>query len=360
MDHVRKFVLLPADAASRIGTIPNVHQIHGKTNLSSMESILADPNKPIDLQVLEYNQQQQEYLQHKKHLDQPLRFGIHSEPVTVAEGGKPEHVLLAALNYFQHSHSVRQRAIRLGQFLQTVDRLGWTNNGEITVNGNPIPNSNLTALIEDVVTDRVSRYPIGSGELAALLQEERVPANVVAERIGRYIPPAARGQQQFHGRIERDRDSIFSPPSFLASPAVSIQSRPRRRTLPPGDESRSSVAGPSSQRDDYHDPLNAGDVAGAIYPETPAALGTRSRADPRSRVQGRNLSEQFQNIEGSARQRVHESRSTTTRSRSKGKQSVKVQQQQQQQRNDDYDDDDDDDDDDEKQNGEGLIRWEYY
>jgi hypothetical protein len=200
MEHTRKFVLLPSDA-SRLGAFPNVHAVHGDALSAGMGNILDNKQMPDDRKLWYYQQQQQNFMAHKQYMDQPIKFSLEGgegdagqpqaqAPAPAAAIGvdKPQEVLHSVVNFFQGSQLQQRKAEALARFLNTVDRLGWTTRGEITVNGRVVPNSNLTVLMNDVMSYKNSSHPAGSVEFSELLKASGVPHKLVSERSGFYRP----------------------------------------------------------------------------------------------------------------------------------------------------------------------------
>jgi hypothetical protein len=192
MEYTKKFVLVPAEAGSIMGAVQSPHSIHA-TALSENLGQIANVKsvKSVEQQNREYNQELNSLLFQKKVLNQPLKFAITGED---EQESKPQSVLQASVNFFQTNRNLNQSADNLARFFNTVEALDWNRRGEIIVNGNVIPKSNLTTLMNDILSSRYSLNPIGSDELAPLLISAGLPNQFIGERSGKYskIRPPAR------------------------------------------------------------------------------------------------------------------------------------------------------------------------
>src|ERR671923_1674087 len=146
-NNAKKFVLLSADAASRIGNMPNLHQIQKDSIGQRMSNILDNPDLPSDQKMVKYMQEFQRYLIQKKQLDEPLKFNIGSENEPDPVGGKSVPVIQAAVNTFQYNNNDRDVAGRLARELMNAEGFSWNDRGEIAVDGRTVPGSSLASLL---------------------------------------------------------------------------------------------------------------------------------------------------------------------------------------------------------------------
>jgi hypothetical protein len=57
--------------------------------------------------------------------------------------------------------------------------LSWTNNGEIVIDGEKVPNSNIVDLIHNFSRSRKRAPVVGAVELATILKKENVPRECI-------------------------------------------------------------------------------------------------------------------------------------------------------------------------------------
>jgi len=78
--HVRKFVLVPAEALARIANpMPDVHRTYADAAQRNMQSVLERGHIPADIRKVLYTQELIDYLTQKKILEQPVRLSIEEE-----------------------------------------------------------------------------------------------------------------------------------------------------------------------------------------------------------------------------------------------------------------------------------------
>jgi hypothetical protein len=238
MEYTNKFVLINADAASRIGQIPNVNKIYTDAMSASLSKLPNRSDIPVEFQNQEYNRQQHQYLFQKDHFNKPIKFSIGEE---VDENEiKPQNILHAATNFFQIEAIQAQRAQNLARFLNTLERLNWNRRGEISIDNTVIPGSNLTTLMNDILSNRYSNSPIGSDELADLLVEAQIPRQYVAERSGKYRGAAAphrRTPEVLLPRVQSriNRQNVIDPGEGTSTGTVTRGSLPSSSARTRGD-----------------------------------------------------------------------------------------------------------------------------
>jgi hypothetical protein len=217
MEHARKFVLLPQESASRFGVSPHPHKVQSDVVSTHMGRMLDRKDLSNDQKVTSFNQAHQRFLIHKQYLDQPLKFSIESE-----RENKPQDVLHAAVNLFQLTEGRKQKAENLAKYLNIVEGLDWNSRGEISVRGQTIPSSSLTALMIDVLNPSAGYKPVGSDQFAELLKQTRLPPNIIGDVSGRYAGPRT-------PKTPRYQQLMTPPPSSAKSayqPSTSGKSYP--------------------------------------------------------------------------------------------------------------------------------------
>src|SRR5271170_2002547 len=188
----RKFILMPHGAVARFGS--NIHRDNIQEAKANILDILDDPDIPDDFKLARYRQQKQSMLAHKQILEQPLKIGIHNADSMVE--GRPTDALQAAIYSAGPNHITAQN---LGNFLNGVDGLSWNNRGEVIIDGQYIPGSSLSMLLQDVIDPAPTANPRGSNLFAQVLRRAQVPRQLVRETTNKYVNPThlpARQSQQ--------------------------------------------------------------------------------------------------------------------------------------------------------------------
>jgi len=150
-----------------------------------MSSILDRKFVPDAVKKEQFVQQQQDYFIRKRYLDQPVNVYGFDDPERGPTGKTPS-VLQSAANSFDMN---RELVSNLGAFLANVPGIEWNTLGEVSIDGQPpITGSSLRALMNDVVSQAPTRYPLGSDRFSRVLRRERIPQNLVRETSGNYRP----------------------------------------------------------------------------------------------------------------------------------------------------------------------------
>jgi hypothetical protein len=265
-DKVRKYVLVPPEVLSRMSG--SAFSTSGSSSSSSrhpyteyeVRRARGDESRENMFRLLErqfatdaekyalYTQELQEYLDHKRFLEQPMKLSLDESSSAAAaaaaaaarSGGldKSPGVLQAAVNAF---HVNREQARQLADLMTYSPRLGWNSRGEIYVDGRLIPNSNVTRLMQDLVQTRSGRpiftaanvVPEGRAEFAQALGQTGVAnqtPGAIDNRLRLLTPehfhtpsastPAPQQQQQQQQQEERQASvRLVTPQSFLSAPS---------------------------------------------------------------------------------------------------------------------------------------------
>jgi hypothetical protein len=78
----------------------------------------------------------------------------------------------------------RQRARHLVAHLkENIERIQWTDFGELVYHGQPIPNSHIADLLYDLSKPVSAKRPVGSWEFLKLLKQTNVPKQYIADKV---------------------------------------------------------------------------------------------------------------------------------------------------------------------------------
>jgi hypothetical protein len=233
MSHVRRFVFVPSETLSRIGTSPNYQQIHGDSVHAGAYNILARKDGvPDDIKFTQFAQEQQRYLDQKKVLDQPLKLSIESE-----DDGKNPAVLQTFVNAYERFPRLQTRLRQLADFVRTVQGLRWNRTGEIEIDGVLIPGSNIGALMHDIITPAASMNPTGQEQFASVLLRSNIPRNIMGSEVSEEemeSPFSASTPRRPRSTLPPDFHPTVPPPQpFLLPPSRAFNfSTPYDRNQP--------------------------------------------------------------------------------------------------------------------------------
>jgi hypothetical protein len=224
----RKFVLVPSEVVSRMQSVyPNVHRVQGDIARDNMSRVLETQYADDAEKYAQLVQEQQQYMTHRRALEQPLRFGIEDGDTGVGGStrvGKLEDVLHAAVNSIPpHQGRVRDMA----RFLMATPNLEWNNRGEVYTDGVLIPNSSLSRLMSDSIhrehQQQQQRHPLAA------------PAVFPIEPVGRneFDSVLNRARTVGVGQIYNAATPQPRPHStFFGSASSSFSGTPQRTTVP--------------------------------------------------------------------------------------------------------------------------------
>lgn len=166
---MRKAFLVPAEMTQSVK--PMDRTLEGLD--SEMMSIIENPDIPMDVKVLKYNQILQRYKFLQTERNKPYKIDIeeisHNTALNSIMKGMPEtKIPLAKL---------------LTDFIMKQGNIQVEENGEISVNGSRIYNSNIIDLVHDLIRDRKNNPPpVGIETLAKALKLSNVPLEYIGNK----------------------------------------------------------------------------------------------------------------------------------------------------------------------------------
>jgi hypothetical protein len=127
----------------------------------------------------------------------------------------------------------RQRVRHLVAHLKAnIERIQWTEFGELVYHGQAIPNSHIADLLYDLRKPVSAKRPVGSSEFLKLLKQTNVPRQYIAKKL--------RISEMDAERVKFEEDTVSPrivldkipplPPSPVIPERVPVAPVPRRQT----------------------------------------------------------------------------------------------------------------------------------
>jgi hypothetical protein len=236
MQHAIKSVLVPPELFWRLD----------KRNLSdldkSMHEILFDTQMSDEDKWKLYSQSLQKYLHQAGEQMKPLNLPLHGWNTHDIEDPRQQqinapappspvfNVPLEALNTnldaikvvtaARMSKDIKNKACSLLKILSEGKQVVWNNLGEVTINGVPVPRSNIVDLVTNIVKSKNDTRPHGWDKFAIAVMAANVPRLFVGENL----------QRQYIEAINTPPPSV--PPPMLESPVEQHRAlRPRLKSI---------------------------------------------------------------------------------------------------------------------------------
>jgi hypothetical protein len=212
MNHAKKMVLISPDVLQRLN---NSAAAPKNETLNALENDMNNVLHASDLEDRTKWAYYQQMLQRRQHFHDEMRKPVEIPIVASSAGG---------LNALREEilRSIPKAFKTKGELL--LDRLcgneliSWDRHGTVSINGAPIPNSNIVDLVCDVVKcKKASAGPVGCAQFVEALRQINVP-------------------QEFIGNPQRRQ-----PPQQPSTPRPtfpSLSARRRRTITPPVPERR--------------------------------------------------------------------------------------------------------------------------
>lgn len=197
MEHTKKMYLVPQELFQLIEE-KRVHQVAPLTKKvgdlnQQLEETLQRSDLAPDKQMKLFDQQAQQWQTYQEKQNQPLPMSlsilpqdkakVHDSSKKGAEGGGESHLSkdsVAEDVLESIPKSMKVKAKWLLQRIKRSDVMGWTDKGELVMDGAPVPGTHLVDLINDVVRKRkTTPNATGWQEFAAGLRRLHVPQEVV-------------------------------------------------------------------------------------------------------------------------------------------------------------------------------------
>lgn len=202
MEHAKKMVLVdprmlhqPSDmtiARPELGTLGST-----LTGLDSgLRQILDRGDVPEDEKVKLYNNYLQQYLTLKR-----KQTDIYNRPTPVAVSGDkaaadaPQSDAIEDQIMASVPKTFQKPAALLLKRVKADPAMGWNARGELVVDGNSIPNSNMVDLVNDIIRKRKNFSPVGWEVFSRRLRAGNIPQDLVRnpDRLAYMVgsPPAS-------------------------------------------------------------------------------------------------------------------------------------------------------------------------
>jgi len=167
---MRKAILVPSDISK---TVKPVDETLDRLDSEMMHTI-QDANTPIDVKMIKYNQILQRYKFLQTDRDKPYRIETEENSEKLATMGN-------ILDGIPKKHLPLAKS--LTDFISKQQNIHIEDNGELTIDGTRIKNSNIIDIIHDLARDRKTHpAPVGIKHLTKALREANVPLEYIGNK----------------------------------------------------------------------------------------------------------------------------------------------------------------------------------
>jgi len=168
---MKKAILIPSDIAQVIKPVDDTL----KSLDSEMLNMISNQELPLDLKMIKYNQILQRYNFLQTERNKPYKVEIEeSHPILMKTF---DHILEGIPKKQLHI------AKSLLDFISKQQNIQVESNGELTINGMKINNSNIVDLIHDLVRDRKTHpAPAGIKQVAKALKQANIPLEYIGNK----------------------------------------------------------------------------------------------------------------------------------------------------------------------------------
>lgn len=254
MEHAKKMVLVDPRVLSEMQQANTMNITQPESGVVDMTlqglqgelaKIMNSSSLPLDEKTKLYGNYLQQFLTMKKKqtdvYNRPSQVSLSQ--VADSPPSKPETDSFEAEIIQSVPKTMQRHARLLVERVKQDPRLGWNARGELLLEGQAVPHSNMVDLINDMVRKRKNFNPLGWQDFARYLYESNVPRDLV-----RNPDRLAYMQQAFSsppsgaspGRGLLPMSTIDSAIQNLSSPGMTAR-RGRGRSLPRGAATTPSV-----------------------------------------------------------------------------------------------------------------------
>ena len=183
MKHANRMVLVPEDAMEKYEQRQRLRTSPIMTSIMGQDTVLNDILKQTDMGDAQrqkvFNANLERYLE----LRQQKENEIPTVRIAGKEASETEPEVMSGLSdeliLGNIPKTMRGRAsMLLGRLKTRPDVVSWDNTGQVVVDGEPIPQSNITDLISDAMRARKNFNPKGHKEFFRALAKMNMPKDV--------------------------------------------------------------------------------------------------------------------------------------------------------------------------------------
>ena len=207
---MKRMVLVPEDAVNRyeqrqrLETSPIMsNMIHKNTQMSNIlqrESMSDDQKQKL------FNAELERYLELRQQKDSHISSVRVIDNEKEQQQAQPETQLSDAVVVEPVPKTMRPRATALLNWLKTrPEVVTWDKTGQVKIEGETIPDSNISDLVSDAMRSRKNFNPTGSREFFQALSKLNVPKDLVRNQ---------ERWKQLMGETSSARATPRSPPRF--------------------------------------------------------------------------------------------------------------------------------------------------
>jgi len=176
MNHTKKMILVPHDSVARLHDTPTSSP---QTQMSSLDTemsyIMRKQYADDSEKWKKYNEVLQRYLFFANESRKPLEISL-----SVPEGKKQTESSLRQQVMSVVPKTYKAQALRIFDYLsQHGSTVTWDSTGAVTLNGAPVPHSNILELISDLTRFRRHFEPIGVTTFTQALAQMNIPLDLI-------------------------------------------------------------------------------------------------------------------------------------------------------------------------------------
>jgi hypothetical protein len=168
---MKKAILVPSEFGQHVRPIDE-----SLSNIDSeMMRIMQMQQVPMDVKMRNYNQLLQKYMTMKNIRNQPIKLEVDDG----------ESSMLVSENEVLDGIPATKKEIArlLFNFIRKQDNITIARNGEVTINGKRIPESNIVDLVHDTIRDRKTfKAPTGSSPFLKALKDANIPLEYIGNK----------------------------------------------------------------------------------------------------------------------------------------------------------------------------------
>lgn len=185
MEHAKKMVLLSQEALKHMRKEVEPKSHDPVTDLDTQMNDILKSSLDDREKWKQYQQVLQRFLYYSQESRKPISLTLKEDPSLIEDGEKnmKGNATVSPMEIENILHTMpataRKRAELLCQRLQESSSFNWNTNGEVSINNEVIPGTNIVDLINDAVRNRKYTNPKGWEQFARVLHDLHVPQEFI-------------------------------------------------------------------------------------------------------------------------------------------------------------------------------------
>ena len=190
MDHAKKMTLIEPRVLEMLQQRHLPHHLMDPDvkALGALDEKMHDVMNESDLSEEErvklHNQNLRRYLvYHARETEKPVLVKNVKRDQSSLSPTEDEHLDVVEKDILESvPQTMKTRAKRLVNKIKTSNRIGWNERGELVLDDQTLPNTNMVDLVNDVLRRRKTFEPRGWRTFTRALQEENVPQDLIGHK----------------------------------------------------------------------------------------------------------------------------------------------------------------------------------